>query len=70
MKKMLSISLCILFSASVLLVVSCQKKEEAAKPAAGYGDKAATAGYGEKAKDGVILITTLPYWPCPPDCFL
>ena len=56
MKKLLSIVLCILFSASVLLLVSCQKKEETpAPPAAGYGEKAeeAVGGYGEKAEESV-----------------
>lgn len=66
MKKALSIVLCVLFSASVLLLVSCQKKEETPAPpvehsekakdaAAGYGEKAeeAVGGYGEKAKEAV-----------------
>jgi opacity protein-like surface antigen len=65
MKKMLVGVLSIVFLASSLLLVSCQKKEEPAAQTGGYGDKAkegaagygekgkeAAAGYGEKAKEG------------------
>jgi hypothetical protein len=57
MKKFVAVLLCIVFLASSLLLVSCQKKEtvtepeKAEEPAAtgGYGEEpAATGGYGEE----------------------
>ncbi len=53
MKKTFILVTCIVFIVALFLV-SCEKKEEAAKSAPAYGDKApATAGYGEKAKEAV-----------------
>ena len=48
MKKWLAIVLCIVFLASSLLLVSCQKQETKTEPeTGGYGEKAEEAGrYG------------------------